>query len=68
MIVKVIVALFLLGVVFSVGILMGELRMVVGGGYGRSTMRSYYGNPVGTYPTMGGQGYAIPGATSTVSR
>ena len=65
-IVKIIVGLIVLGIVFSFGVLVGELKATLGGGFGgRSMMRSYYGSPVGAYPMMGGQGYAIPGSTST---
>jgi hypothetical protein len=65
-ILRVIIVLILLGVVFSVGVMVGELRGLRGGAFGRFPMRANYGGQ-GYYP-MGGQGATLPAPSSTTSR
>ena len=63
-IVRVIIGLVVLGIVFSFGVLVGQLRAIVGGGvfHRGSMMGSYYGQ--GYYPMMGNWNPGVP-ATST---
>jgi hypothetical protein len=61
-IIKVIVGLVIFGVIFSFGVLVGELKMALReSGFGGSVMMRGY---AGQYPMMSG-GYTVPGATST---
>ena len=65
-ILRVLIALVVLGIVFSVGMMIGELRALVGGyAGGRYPMMRSYGYQVGGSPMMNVPGNAVPTTTST---
>jgi hypothetical protein len=62
--IRVIIGLIILGIVFSFGVLIGELKVMVGGGFlHRGAMMGAY-NYQGAYPMMGNWNYAAPATTT----